>query len=62
MHPEELRMYEAALAGNGGVDLINNSTPPETEATNNTLIPHQDIVSNISSFCKTSFFSILQLF
>lgn len=43
MHPEELRMYEAALAGNGSIDLIANSTPLETEAPNNTLITRQDI-------------------
>ncbi|XP_034248697.1 PR domain zinc finger protein 15-like isoform X2 [Thrips palmi] len=44
MHPEELRMYEAALAGNGHVEMITNSTPLETEATTtDPLIPHQDI-------------------
>lgn len=46
MHPEELRLYEAALAGNGGIEAVNNSTPVETNSTNsNNLIAHPDLVS-----------------
>ena len=48
MHPEELRLYEAALAGNMNIDAVNNPTSVETNPTDsNNLIAHQDLVRHV---------------
>ncbi|XP_026289237.2 zinc finger protein 41 isoform X2 [Frankliniella occidentalis] len=43
MHPEELRLYEASLAGNSTVELINNSAPLELIVEDTGNLVNQDI-------------------
>lgn len=45
MHPEELRLYEAALTSNGNTDTVTNTNSLETETGNNAMMDSQDLVS-----------------
>ncbi|KAK3909437.1 Zinc finger protein 782 [Frankliniella fusca] len=52
MHPEELRLYEASLAGNNTVELANNSTPLELSSGETAGLGNHDIDEDANQSMK----------